>query len=160
MIPAISIGVDGLNVNPYTYPISTGFISSRRYTGPVRTVSAFGPGEQSGEGQDLRLTPTGDLEVVDGLESVRQRVIECLQTWAGQWYLDRETGVAYRPEIFARPTSVGLAGAIVSDKIRSVDGVTGVSGVVVEIDPVVRRMTYKATGDTPFGRFTVGGDLG
>ena len=123
-------------------------------------MSAFGPGEQSVDGQDLRLTPTGDLALADELESVRQRVIERLQTWAGEWYLDRETGVAYRPEIFSRVTSVGLAGAIVSDKIRSVDGVTGVSGVVVEIEPLERRMTYKASGETPFGRFTVGGALG
>ena len=117
----------------------------------MRTLSAFGPGEHQADGQDLRLTPTGDLEVVDGLESVRQRVIESLQTWAGEWYLDRETGVRYRPDIFSRPTSVGLAGAVVSDKIRSIDGVSGVTGVTVEIDPATRRMTYAASGQSPFG---------
>ena len=132
----------------------TRFRPCRGYTPVVRTLSAFGPGGQQDDGQDLRLTPTGDLELVDDLESVRQRVIERLQTWAGQWYLDRETGIPYRAEIFARPTSVGLAGAVVSDKIRSVEGVTRVIRVIVEIEPVARRMTYTATGQTPFGSFS------
>lgn len=122
----------------------------------MRTISAFAAGEQAVDGQDIRLTPTGDLEVVDGLESVRQRVVERLRFWIGQWFLDVRGGVPYRPEIFQRPTSAGLAAAVVTDQIRSVEDVTGVHSVVASIDPLSRRMTYTATVATRYGDMQIG----
>ena len=126
----------------------------------ARTISAFAPGEQAIDGQDIRITATGDLEIVDGLEDVRQRVIERLRFWLGQWFLGVHDGVPYRPEIFQRPTSVGLAAAVVSDQIRSVDEVTGVSKVFAEIDPLTRKMTYTATVSTPHGEMSMSETVG
>lgn len=122
----------------------------------MRTISAFAPDDHSADNQDIRVTSTGDLEIVDGLENVRQRVIERLRFWVGQWFLRVEDGVPYRPEIFHRPTSVGLAAAVVTSQIRDVEEVTGVANVVAQIDPLSRRMTYSATIMTVYGDMQIG----
>ena len=128
----------------------------------MRTLSTLAPGGQASGGMDLRLTPSGDIEVVDGLESVRQGVIQRLLFWSGEWFLGVADGVPYRADIFRRPTSAGLAAAVVTEQIASVDGVTGVSDVTVTIDPVTRLMSYRAGSvSTRYGTLSgIGGDIG
>ena len=99
----------------------------------ARTISAFEA--DSGSPQDLRVTPRGDLEIVSAREDVRQRVIERLRFWFGQWFLRVQEGIPYRNEVFTRPISAGLAATLVTEQIRAVEGVTGVSGVTARIDP-------------------------
>ena len=119
----------------------------------ARTISALSPDVG---GQDIRLTPRGDLEVVTDLEDVRQRTIERLRFWLGQWYAAYRKGVPYRSEIFTRPISAGLASTIVSDHIRTVDGVRQVKNVRARIDPRTRVFFYTATCVSNFGEFEVG----
>ena len=117
----------------------------------ARTLAAFSTDTVTTDAQDIRLDRHGDLLVVDELEDVRQRVLMRLRWWIGQWFLLVRDGVPYRPEIFQRSTSVGLAAAVVSDQIRRVAGVTAVRDVVASIDPTSRLMQYSATIDTLFG---------
>ena len=126
----------------------------------MKTISMFQAGEQARDGQDLRADSVGGLEVVDGLESVRQRIIFALRFWLGEWYLNSGDGAPYRPEIFRKPTSAGLAGVIITNRIRGVDGVTGVSNVSVELDPMQRHFTYSASVQTEFGDLTIGDTVG
>ena len=107
------------------------------------------------DNQDLHLDTFGNLAVVQDLEDIRQRTVERLQFWIGQWFLDVGDGVPYRSEVFTRPTNAGLAAALVSDTIREVEGVTGVRDVIASIDAPTRRFSYTATIDTPFGSTTV-----
>lgn len=118
----------------------------------MSTISAFAPGVDA---QDLHLDERGDLAVVTGLEDVRQRVIERLRFWRGDWYLDRTDGVPYIQEVFTRPMSAGLAASIVSGVIRSVAGVTGVRDVEATVDPVTRTLAYSARVDTVHGSTAV-----
>ena len=126
----------------------------------AKTISAFGNNQQARDGQDIRIDQRGNLEVVDGLEDVRQRVLERLRYWLGQWFLTVQDGVPYRPEIFQRSTTAGLAAAIVTDQIRSVEEVTGVSNVVATLDPVTRSMTYSARVSTTQGSMEIGDNIG
>ena len=126
----------------------------------TRTIAGFQPGNSLIADQDLQLDENGNLLIVDALEDVRQRVLFRLRFWLGQWYLLAHDGVPYRPEIFQRPTTVGLAAAVVSDQIRSLDEVTGVSRVSATIDPLTRRMTYQATVSTPHGSMDINETVG
>ena len=120
----------------------------------ARTISAFEA--DSGSPQDLRVTPRGDLEIVSEREDVRQRVIERLRFWFGQWFLRVQEGIPYRNEVFTRPISAGLAATLVTEQIRAVEGVTGVSGVTARIEPEDRRLVYQATVHTADGPVAVG----
>ena len=127
----------------------------------MRTISAFGPNRQARHGQDLRLTARGDLEIVEGLESVRQRVIERLRFWRSEWFASGDAGVPYREEIFRDATGVGLASAVISDRIRDVADVTGVADVSVAIDGPTRRMSYRAGRvSSVFGSISLEDDIG
>ena len=100
---------------------------------------------------DLQLDATGNLLIVTGLEGLRQRVLERLLFWVGEWFLNAPDGVDYREEIFQRPISSGLAAAEISEQIRSVEGVDNVSRVTASIDPDTRRFHYSATVHSSFG---------
>lgn len=126
----------------------------------ARTIAGFPNGGSLLSQQDLQVDAQGNLVIVDQLEDVRQRVLFRLRFWLGQWFLQVRSGVPYRPEIFQRPTSVGLAAAVVSDQIRSVDEVTGVSEVFAEIDPLTRKMTYSATVSTRYGSMSMNETVG
>ncbi len=115
------------------------------------TISAFPSDSQDLADQDIYVSDSGDIALVSGLEDVRQRVIERLRFWVGQWFLGINAGVGYRTQIFQNPVSVGLAAAVVSDAIRSIDEVTGVTEVHAEIEPITRRMSYYARVQTRDG---------
>ncbi len=116
------------------------------------TISAF-MGDMD---QDIHLDDRGDLAIASRVEDVRQRVLEALRFNEGEWYLDRTAGVAYLRDVFIRPVEVAMVSNILTDAIRAVDGVAGVSAVEVDLDTDERRMTYKATIRTDAGDTTVG----
>ena len=109
----------------------------------------------STDGHDLQLDAAGNLLIVSALEDLRQRIVERLLFWVGEWYLDVIDGVDYRAEVFLRPISAGLASAEVSAQIRAVDGVQAVSDVTATIDPDTRRFAYRATVHSDFGRTVI-----
>ena len=92
--------------------------------------------------------PGGELDtalvVVDGPESVRQRVAQRVRHYLGEWFLDTASGVPYYREVLTRPTSVGAAVAALTAAVRSVDGVEEVIGAEGAIDNVTRRFRYTA----------------
>ncbi|MDE2848196.1 MAG: hypothetical protein OXO51_15955 [Gemmatimonadota bacterium] len=118
----------------------------------ARTLSAF----SNAPAQDLHLDERGDLAVVEGLEDIRQRVLEALRFGAGEWYLNRHAGVSYLTDVFVRPALVGVVSTILTDAIRAVEGVESVSGVQIELDTQARKMSYSATVHTAAGDVTVG----
>lgn len=122
-----------------------------RYDWPMRTISAFAPDDEINPRADLRLDARGDLEVVSEREDVRQRVIERLAFWRGEWFLDARQGVPYLTEIFTRPASADLAESVITAEIRSVEGVTDVTEVEVSIDTDTRRLSYAARVSTAYG---------
>ena len=120
----------------------------------AKTLSAF----SGGEIQDLHLDDRGNLAVAEGLEDIRQRVVEALRFGAGEWYLDASAGVSYLRDVFVRPVEVGAVSTILTDAIRAVPGVESVSGIQVELDTEERTMSYSATVHTAEGDVTVGVD--
>ena len=115
----------------------------------MTSIAGFTAG--STEDHDLQLDAAGNLLMVTALEDLRQRVVERLLFWVGEWYLDIADGVSYRTDIFQRQLSVGLASAEVTAKIRAVEGVVSVSGVQAVIDATSRRFSYAATVHSAFG---------
>lgn len=124
----------------------------------ARSISAFAPGNSGTP--DIRLTDRGDLEVAEGVEDVRQRVIQRLRFQIRESFLRVDEGVPYRPEIFTAPTSAGLASVVVTDQVRSVEGVDSVTAVSVSIDPETRVMTYAGRGTASGEAFEFGEAVG
>ena len=91
------------------------------------------------------------LTVVDGAESVRQRVAQRVRHYLGEWFLNTASGVPYYREILTRPTSVGAAVSAMTAAIRSVDGVADVLNAEGGIEAATRAFRYTATVTTTTG---------
>lgn len=116
----------------------------------MSTISGF-----VGDAQDLHLDREGNLAVVDGLEEVRQAVVERLQTALGEWFLDTRLGVPYRQEILERPVDVDIVSAVMDNMILGVEGVDRVSGSTARLDSATRRLVYATTVHSSFGQVQI-----
>jgi len=96
-----------------------------------------------------RTISTGDdlaagFAVVDGLEAVRQRVLQRLRLFRGESFLDAEAGVPYLTDLIGERLPSALAGSIIADQIREVPGVLAVDNVDAQLDPATRQLSVTA----------------
>lgn len=96
-----------------------------------------------------------DNTVLDGIESVRQRVHQRVRFWSGTWFLDTNAGVPYLRDVLGHQISLPLATSAITRAIRGVPDVTGVSDVESRIEAAERRLYYSATVQTVFGDMPV-----
>ena len=92
-------------------------------------------------------TRDGDLDftVVDGLESVKQRIVQRLLFWRGEWFLDTSKGIPYLPRaLVRRGSSPLLLRQVITDAIEEVDGVVAVRDIEVTYQAAERRILYVA----------------
>jgi len=82
--------------------------------------------------------------VVDGLEAVRQRVLQRLRLYRGESFIDAEAGVPYLTDLLGERLPSALAGSIIADQIRGVRGVVAVANVDAQLDPATRRLSVSA----------------
>ena len=95
-----------------------------------------------------------DWTVVDGLEAVRQAVVQRLRFWFGTWFLNAARGVPYRT-ILGSVADTGLAARTITDAIRAVGDVTEVLDVQFVLDQSSREASYSARVKTVYGEMSV-----
>lgn len=114
----------------------------------MRTISATIPDPHTrtdSEIQDIA------FEIVDGLESVRQRVILRLQFWFKSWFLDQRKGVPYREDILGHAFDESLARSVLIAQMLDVADVTAVRELELSVNGVTRVLSISATVDTIYG---------
>ena len=108
-------------------------------------------------------TLTDDLDggVVDGVESLRQRIVQALRFRLGTWLLARKKGVNYNLLIGHR-ISQGLAASALSDVIRLEGGseIVSLNNVQFSLDRESRVYRYSVEIDTIYGSMTVDEAIG
>ena len=104
---------------------------------------------------------SGDISIpvqtVDGIESVRQRVVQRLQMFRGEYYLDTRQGVPYIDDILKHQYDENLARRVVTDAILSVEDVVSVSDVALNFNADTRTLSWTSNVQTIFGGITVEG---
>ena len=97
--------------------------------------------------------PSGDIDfqVVDGVEAVRQRVIQALRFHKAEWFLNSSLGVPYFENVFGYPLDTALASQVIIAFIRRVPEVTDVDVESVRFEPSTRTLFFKARVSTIFG---------
>ena len=108
----------------------------------MRTISAV---------DDL---PQG-FAVVDGVEAVRQRVLQHLRFTLGEWFLAPDQGIPYFEGLFADNASVELAAQLISAEVLTVQNVTSVEVVRATLDPSTRRLKVELRVGTADGDLTI-----
>ena len=92
-----------------------------------------------------------DGSLVDGLESVRQRIQQRLRFWRGTWFLDSGAGVPYLRDVLGHRRNLALATSAITAQIRTVPDVTVVQNVTSSFDFDLRIIDYSAVVQTTFG---------
>ena len=86
-----------------------------------------------------------DGQIVDDLQSLRDRVQQAIRLVFGEWFLDTRRGIR-RELLQGHQTTLDIAAATITGAIREEGGseITAISTPVVQLDHQTRRMTYKA----------------
>ena len=99
--------------------------------------------------------PDGDLAadfaLIDGVESVTQRVQQRLRLFAGEWYLDTAAGIPWLPDLLRGPEYIPVIARIVSIAAAEVDGVATVDDTTVDFDRNTRQLSLAVTITTDAG---------
>jgi len=100
---------------------------------------------------DIHLDDQGNLSTVSGIEALRQKILQKLRFFQGEWFLNINEGVPYFQQIFARPIDAGLAASIFNNEILEEEEVTGLKNVSANLDPITREFRYNAIVESVFG---------
>ena len=92
--------------------------------------------------------------IIDGLESVMQRVNQHLHYWSRTWFLNARGGLPYQT-ILGHNIDVEIVRKIIVSAILEVQDVTNVTDVHVELNPQTRRMDFFGKVHTTFGDFEI-----
>ena len=93
--------------------------------------------------------------VVDGLEAVRQRVLQHLRFTLGEWFLAPDQGIPYFEGLFADNASVELASQLITAEVLRVDGVTAAEVLQATLDPSTRKLRVELRVETAGGQVTI-----
>lgn len=100
---------------------------------------------------DLTLDKNGNMQVVTDLEGLRQKIIQKLTLFKGEWFLDVEAGLPYFQDVLIKGVDVGLVSTLINTEILDEPEVLEVTEFTADLDPDTRKFTYAATVSTVFG---------
>ena len=89
---------------------------------------------------DLDLT-TNDIQLVDGVEAVRQELQIRFRFFLGEWFLDPDEGVPYIRDVLVKNPSEGRVRALLTEVATSTPGVTEVTNLELDLDIGTRTLT-------------------
>ena len=104
--------------------------------------------------------PDLDGTVVDGLESLKQRVVQAIKFVFGTWFLNSERGLRY-DLVRGHQTTLEIAAQTISDAIREEGGseILNIETPVVTLDRSTRRMRYHAQVQTIYGAMPLSAEV-
>jgi hypothetical protein len=104
---------------------------------------------------DIKLTAAHDLDLdagagilVDGRARVAQGIRIALKLWLGEYFLDTTAGVPYLTSILIKQPNRATIEAILRRTIRSVNGVTSVDSLDINIDRQARTLSVTFTASS------------
>ena len=120
----------------------------------MTTLSVLPPNE-SPEIEDISLDASGNLEVATEVEDVRQRVVERLRYWFGEWFLAQRDGIPYKTAVFPYRLPTTLIETMIVSEAAKVEGVREISESSTSIDPDTRVLTITMRGKSDYGNFSI-----
>jgi len=111
---------------------------------------------------DLRLTDTGDLyigddgdlEIITGLDAIRQDLTLRLQTFRGEWFLDERVGIPYFQDILVKSPDINVIRSIFREAILTTDGVVAIDDLTLDYEGATRKLSISFSAQTTSGTLT------
>ena len=102
--------------------------------------------------KDLLLNYNHDLTIKDfdlcltrDKQIMRQRIMQALLAFKGDWFLNVELGMPYYQEILGQKHSIETARAIFTAEIKKIDGVKELSELNIQLDDETRGLIVEFT---------------
>lgn len=110
---------------------------------------------------DWKLDANGDIEILidrdepviftTSLEAVTQAIELAVTLFEGEWFLDRELGVAYYQDVLGQKFDQTAVIATFRENILDVDDVTEIVTLAASFNAATREVTVNWEVLTPFG---------
>jgi len=97
------------------------------------------------DNNDMFLDNKGNIAIVDNAESLRLRVQQRLDTFLGEWFLNRNVGVPYFQIIFNNPEETAVITNIINSEILKEDEIIRLDNVNATFDGNTETYTYNAS---------------
>ena len=117
------------------------------------------------EDHDTFLDASGNVAVVDGAESLRQRLLERMEFFLGEWFLNELLGVPYFQRILQSDVDINIVSNIITNEISKDAEVIRVQSPVlsenqsqhpiINFDSTTREFTYSASIINIFSTFNL-----
>ena len=92
--------------------------------------------------------------LIDNAERVAQQIKIALLEWRGEWFLDSRDGIPYLEYILIKNPNKNHIRSILTTAITNVEGVIGVSDMILDLDVKTRKLTVSYTANTDYGLVT------
>jgi len=98
---------------------------------------------------------TGDLELTQGTDAIKQSVRIHLEFFQGEWFLDLDAGIPYYQSIMVKNPNPNLLQSVFRSALDETPGVASVDELNLSIDTAARQLSVEAhiTGD--YGEFDI-----
>lgn len=93
----------------------------------------------------------GEIKLIDGIEEMEQRIRIALLTHKGEWLFDTDLGLPWADEILVKRPNFDRIRNRVDTYVRSIEGVTDVRDIIVELDSATRVLTIGLEAETTEG---------
>lgn len=97
---------------------------------------------------DLLQTDSNDVAVVnnalaltDGLQQVKQELMQRLQTISGEWFLDTSMGLPYLTDLTQKGMKLSTAAQYFRNEINACPGVLAINKLDLSLDNATRELT-------------------
>lgn len=81
-----------------------------------------------------------NLVLIDGIDLVRQLLLERLRTFRGEWFLDVTVGVPYFQDIMKKGVNINSVSSILKDEIVGTPGVISLKSFELDFDNLIREL--------------------
>lgn len=91
---------------------------------------------------DLDLS-TNDVQLVDGVDAVRQELQIRYRFFLGEWFLDPDEGVPYVRDVLKKAPNEAQVRALLIEVARTTPGVASVDNIELDLDSATRVLTVR-----------------
>lgn len=87
----------------------------------------------------------GELVILEGADVATQDIIQKIQTYKGEWFLNTEEGIPYLEKMSHKDTPTFLLETLVAERINDIEYVTELTSLSLDFDPTIRKLTLNYT---------------
>lgn len=91
---------------------------------------------------DLILT-SGDLVMTSGADAIRQHLSQRLKSFAGEWFLDLDSGLPYYRDILVKNPNAPAVSGLLQEEIVKTPGVLELLSFNLDLNKATRGLTIK-----------------